>query len=207
VTLGGARVFRLPTVSELADVGEHFGRLVTLATSSALIMDRFAGAAVLDQTNAAELGVVGVVARASGLVFDARIAHPFALLDEDFVPALHCDGDVLARFRVRVDEVGTSLALLAKTVAGVDSLDDVTPMPSSLGDRETSSGVGITEGWRGVIAHRVVVDEKGRLSRVKVVDPSFLNWPALPVSLADTIVPDFPLANKSFNLSYAGNDL
>jgi Ni,Fe-hydrogenase III large subunit len=53
----------------------------------------------------------------------------------------------------------------------------------------------------------VELDGQGRLARVKVVDPSFLNWPALPVSLADTIVPDFPLANKSFNLSYAGNDL
>ena len=65
----------------------------------------------------------------------------------------------------------------------------------------------MVEGWRGAIAHRVEVDDAGRLARVKVVDPSFLNWPALPVSLADTIVPDFPLANKSFNLSYAGNDL
>jgi Ni,Fe-hydrogenase III large subunit len=53
----------------------------------------------------------------------------------------------------------------------------------------------------------VELDQQGRLARAKVVDPSFLNWPALPVSLADTIVPDFPLANKSFNLSYAGNDL
>ncbi len=55
--------------------------------------------------------------------------------------------------------------------------------------------------------HRIEVDDAGCLVRVKVVDPSFFNWPALPVSLADTIVPDFPLANKSFNLSYAGNDL
>ena len=70
-----------------------------------------------------------------------------------------------------------------------------------------TSGVGIVEGWRGVIVHRVEVEDTGCLARVKVVDPSFFNWPALPVSLADTIVPDFPLANKSFNLSYAGNDL
>jgi Ni,Fe-hydrogenase III large subunit len=63
------------------------------------------------------------------------------------------------------------------------------------------------EGWRGTIAHRVELDANGVLRRVKVVDPSFFNWPALPVALADTIVPDFPLANKSFNQSYAGNDL
>ena len=61
--------------------------------------------------------------------------------------------------------------------------------------------------WRGTLVTRVDLDESGSLARVKVVDPSFFNWPALPVALADTIVPDFPLANKSFNQSYAGNDL
>jgi len=69
------------------------------------------------------------------------------------------------------------------------------------------SGVGIVEGWRGMIVHRVEVGDHGRLRRVKIVDPSFHNWPALPVALGGTIVPDFPLVNKSFNLSYAGNDL
>ncbi len=69
------------------------------------------------------------------------------------------------------------------------------------------SGVGLVEGWRGTIAHRVEIAPGGRLTRVKIVDPSFFNWPALPVALADTIVPDFPLTNKSFSLSYAGNDL
>jgi len=69
------------------------------------------------------------------------------------------------------------------------------------------TGVGLIEGWRGTITHRVEVTPDGRLSRVKIVDPSFFNWAALPLALTDTIVPDFPLTNKSFNLSYAGNDL
>ena len=73
--------------------------------------------------------------------------------------------------------------------------------------RRGGSGLGIVEGWRGTIVHRVEVGSSGTLTRCKIVDPSFLNWPALSVALADTIVPDFPLANKSFNLSYAGNDL
>jgi Ni,Fe-hydrogenase III large subunit len=206
VELGGARVARLPTSAELSDLGEHFDRLVELATTSALVMDRFAGAAVLDPAQASELGAVGVTGRASGLAFDARVAHPFARLPAGFVPALQHDGDVLARFRIRVDEVRASLALLAHNVEVVDALDDVSAAPPPSGETG-NSGVGICEGWRGVIVHRVEVDALGRLSRVTVADPSFLNWPALPVSLADTIVPDFPLANKSFNLSYAGNDL
>jgi Ni,Fe-hydrogenase III large subunit len=88
------------------------------------------------------------------------------------------------------------------------------PMHSWLPDAHSQAatgtyraGSGIVEGWRGTIAHRVELDPGGRLVRLKVVDPSFFNWPALPVALADTIVPDFPLTNKSFNLSYAGNDL
>ena len=63
------------------------------------------------------------------------------------------------------------------------------------------------EGWRGTIVHRVEVDGGGHLTRAKVVDPSWFNGPAVPVAMSDTIVPDFPLTNKSFNLSYAGNDL
>jgi Ni,Fe-hydrogenase III large subunit len=69
------------------------------------------------------------------------------------------------------------------------------------------SGVGIVEGWRGTITHRVELAPDGALARTKIVDPSFFNWPAMPVALTGAIVPDFPLVNKSFNLSYAGNDL
>ena len=65
----------------------------------------------------------------------------------------------------------------------------------------------MVEAWRGTLCHRVELAPDGRLTRVKIVDPSFFTWPGLPVALADTIVPDFPLANKSFNQSYAGNDL
>jgi Ni,Fe-hydrogenase III large subunit/Ni,Fe-hydrogenase III component G len=207
VVLGGARVRRLPAAGELSEIAERFDRLVELATSSASVMDRFAGAAVLHRTHALELGVVGVAARASGLDFDARVAHPAAPGDEALRPAVHGDGDVLARFRVRVDEVRSSLDLLAAVGGAVGALVDVERPAGPSGGAPVRSGVGIAEAWRGVVVHRVELDRSGRLARVKVVDPSFLNWPALPVSLADTIVPDFPLANKSFNLSYAGNDL
>ena len=70
-----------------------------------------------------------------------------------------------------------------------------------------TSGLALVDAWRGTACHRVELAADGRLTRAAVVDPSFFTWPALPVALADTIVPDFPLANKSFNQSYAGNDL
>jgi Ni,Fe-hydrogenase III large subunit/Ni,Fe-hydrogenase III component G len=207
VVLGGTTVRRLPTPAELAEVRDKFDLLVDLATSSALVMDRFTDAAVLDHAHAVELGVVGVVGRASGLGFDARIAHPYTPPLEGFSSAVHSGGDVLARFRVRVDEVRASLGLLAQYAASADVLQDVVSITERSSSTQADGGVGVVEAWRGALVHRVELDGLGRLARVKVVDPSFLNWPALPVSLADTIVPDFPLANKSFNLSYAGNDL
>jgi Ni,Fe-hydrogenase III large subunit/Ni,Fe-hydrogenase III component G len=205
VVIGGAVLDRMPSTTELEKVAEQFEHLIDTATSSALVMDRFRGAATLDRHHAEELGVVGVAGRASGLGFDARDAHPFLVPPPDFSPAVHGEGDVLARFRVRVDEFRASLALLSGYLNAVEGVFDVAEMAAS--STGHGDGVGIVEGWRGAIVHRAEVDDGGRLIRVKVIDPSFLNWRALPVSLADTIVPDFPLANKSFNLSYAGNDL
>jgi Ni,Fe-hydrogenase III large subunit len=170
-------------------------------------MERFTGTATLDESHARDLGVVGVVGRASGLDFDARTAHPFLEQADGFSPARQTTGDVLARYAVRVDEVRTSLWLLAELIDRGPDLHAVLPLNSRAMADRSAGGVGIAEGWRGAVVHRVELDEQGRLARVKIVDPSFLNWPALPISLANTIVPDFPLANKSFNLSYAGNDL
>src|SRR5262249_6033176 len=149
------------------------------------------------------IGTVGVVAKASGLGYDARIAHPTAQLASLTAP-VHHDGDVLARFRVRAQEAQISAAILADLLPALRLPGAGTDLPTT---RLYRAGVGIAEGWRGAIVHRVELDARGNVARWKIVDPSFLNWPALPVAMTDTIVPDFPLANKSFNLSYAGNDL
>ncbi len=113
---------------------------------------------------------------------------------------------MLSRFLMRVEEIEESVALITDLVAGARTASRQDAGSAEEPLRQTGSGVGIVEGWRGTIVHRVEISA-GLLTRVKVVDPSFFNWPALPVAMADTIVPDFPLANKSFNLSYAGNDL
>ncbi|HZM55174.1 MAG TPA: NADH-quinone oxidoreductase subunit C [Acidimicrobiales bacterium] len=204
VTLGGASLVSLPQPDQLREVGDHFRRLTHLARSNTIVMDRFTGTATLSAEQAMEIGVLGVVARASGLCFDSRSAHPFVDSPVTFRPACRDTGDVLARFLVRCDEVAASLDLLSDYVARTGPLTDVSV---DRGFKSAGHGSGIVEGWRGTIVHRVEVGPGGMLERVKVVDPSFLTWPALPVALADTIVPDFPLANKSFNLSYAGNDL
>ncbi len=204
---GGTKVVRLPTQKELEDIENQFEDLVKQSSGNTLVMERFNGTAILESSHARELGVVGIAAKASGISFDARVAHPFIELGENFKVMVHGRGDVLARFNVRVDEFRNSLLVLGEIVKSQSNLDEVDQAPGNDKKSLKAGGVGIVEGWRGTIVHRVELAPNGTLSRVKIVDPSFLNWPALPVALANTIVPDFPLANKSFNLSYAGNDL
>ncbi|GAA3075975.1 Ni,Fe-hydrogenase III large subunit/Ni,Fe-hydrogenase III component G [Streptomyces olivoverticillatus] len=207
VVLGGSELLCVPTAARLRAVGDDIRSIVTLALGHTTVRDRFTGTARLRPEAARDLGCLGYAARASGLPGDARISHPAY---DDYGAALtvpvHTTGDVLARFLVRAEETDVSLALAEHLADGLSAGRAVARPPRS-GLAEPGSGVGIVEGWRGTITTRVETGPEGTLRRVKIADPSFFNWPALPVALADTIVPDFPLANKSFNLSYAGNDL
>ncbi|MFC0863651.1 NADH-quinone oxidoreductase subunit C [Sphaerimonospora cavernae] len=200
---GGAELRVLPDPAVMSAVAADVAEIVDLALGHTVVLDRFAGTAELSAEAARDLGVLGYVARASGLDADARRDHPFADIGPLSV-VTRTSGDVLARFQVRAEEIAVSVELINRLVAGLSA-------GVQLGDRVTAggpaSGVGIAEGWRGTIVHRVELAGDGTLSRVKIVDPSFFNWPALPVALSGAIVPDFPLVNKSFNLSYAGNDL
>ena len=216
VTIGGARLLGAPDLDLVARVSTTMAELVDLALSNHVVHDRLTGTAVLDTEQAYLLGTLGYVARASGLPTDARLDHPFTDLADAFTPATQDTGDVMARFLVRAEEVRASANLIvayadlaARTPHRADTVGDPTvPGPVVPSEGEANRwGLGIVEAWRGTLVHRVELSPDGTLSRVKVVDPSYVNWPAVPVALEDTIVPDFPLANKSFNQSYAGNDL
>lgn len=204
---GGAVVARLPDPDELAVIGTDIAEIVDLALGHSVVRDRFTGTAVLTGEQAADLGTLGYVGRASGLTVDARHDHPLPGIEPPHTVHTNTGGDVLARFTVRAEEITASIRLITGHVARLDGYRGASETGLSPTCGRPRSGVGIVEGWRGTLVHRVEVGGDGRLTRVKIVDPSFFNWPALPVALADTIVPDFPLANKSFNLSYAGNDL
>jgi len=202
VHYGGATLRTLPSKEELEDIATQFHELVDLARSNSIVMDRFTGTGVLSIDQARDLGVLGVVARASGLDDDARVAHPFVELPS-IQTVTREGGDVLSRFEVRCGEVDVSLRVLADLIAREGPLE----VRGDEVELREGHGTGIAEGWRGAVVHRVDFGPDGVLRRVKIVDPSFFAWPALPLALSDTIVPDFPLVNKSFNLSYAGNDL
>lgn len=200
---GGVALRALPEPAELAEVAADAAEIVALALGHSVVRDRFAGTAVLTAAQARDIGVLGCVARASGLAVDARHDHPTLTARFPRIQLTNTGGDVLARFTARAEEIAESVGLIVALAGGLATGPHQVDLPHAA----AGAGVGIVEGWRGTIVHRVELGADGRLTRVKVVDPSFLNWPALPVALAETIVPDFPVVNKSFNLSYAGNDL
>ncbi|AJC61518.1 NADH-quinone oxidoreductase subunit C [Streptomyces sp. 769] len=205
VVLGGSTLRTLPSPDRMDAIGDDIREIVRLALSHSTVHDRFAGTAVLHTGAARDIGCLGYVARASGLPLDARIAHPFTPHGRPTNVPVHTSGDVLARFLVRAEEIDASLTLIRQLTDNVATGAVLTP--PAVPSENAFTGVGLVEGWRGTITTRVELADDGTLKRVKPVDPSFFNWPALPVALNDTIVPDFPLTNKSFNLSYAGNDL
>ena len=204
ITIGGAAVVALPDLDTVSAVARELDELAGNILASSTVLDRFTGTAILSPEAAVGVGALGYVARASGIDIDARRDHPFVDLGGSFEVVLEHDGDVLSRFSLRVREAAVSTAVILDLAARLSGSPGTGQRVAPGGP---GSGLGLVEGWRGTIAHRVELEADGSLGRVKVVDPSFFNWPALPLALADTIVPDFPLANKSFNQSYAGNDL
>jgi len=154
---------------------------------------------------AAALGLVGPAARASGLDRDARRDHPGGIWRFHQVPvSLAESGDVFARAHVRWLEIQRSVAFvraqLESLPAGPARAEPGAPAPGEL-------AATLVEGWRGEICHVALTDAAGRFERYKIVDPSFHNWSALAWALSGGQISDFPLCNKSFNLSYCGHDL
>ena len=204
IRIGAADLLADPDLDLVATVAAQAAELARISTDHPMVANRLDTTAVLAPEQARKLCVLGYVARASGVGIDARADQPFVDLGEDFHLVTAASGDVRARFDVRVGEVAVSAALVAALAARIAGHGPAarTALPAGGG-----AGLGVVEAWRGTLVHRVELDPDGVLTRVKVVDPSFGTWPALGIALADTIVPDFPLANKSFNMSYAGNDL
>ncbi len=193
----------LPVLVEeaLAD----FEEIVALALGTSLVLDRLEGTGTLATRIARDHGVSGYVARASGIDADVRRDHPFAAYgDLAFRVPVFTSGDVKARTLVRVEEARESARLIRQAVENLPA----GPVKTGLGAVPAFEPAwGMVEGWRGAIIHWLMADAAGALYRVKVMDPSFLNWRPLSYALLKNIVPDFPLCNKSFNQSYSGNDL
>ncbi len=182
----------------------EFRHLVDLIVSSDSTRDRLERTGVLRLEKARDLGIVGVAGRASGIDLDVRRDHPYAAYgDFEIHPPVYDGGDVWHRMQVRIDEVPASLNIISALLDSDLHGEPCTPFDRIAPDSCALSSV---EGWRGEIMHWIRVGADNRLERCKIKDPSLNNWPALVEAVQGNIIPDFPVINKSFNLSYSGTD-
>jgi Ni,Fe-hydrogenase III large subunit len=184
---------------------------VGLLWESPSVMARFDGTGAVTPELARELGLVGLAARASGLARDVRQEFPFGIYRFAQVPlSTWHTGDVAARAHVRWLEIQHSAAFIEETLQGLAAGPVMADAARGRGAGARAADTlvcALTEGWRGEICHVVTTDAEGGIAHYKVVDPSFHNWTALAMAMRGGAISDFPLVNKSFNLSYCGHDL
>jgi Ni,Fe-hydrogenase III large subunit len=178
---------------------------VNLLWDSSSVQARFEGTGTVSRETAVELGFVGPAARACGVECDVRQDFPSGIFRFAQVPVSSWStGDVFARAYVRWLEIQRSVAFIKdqlQTLADGPIRTEAGPLKPDL------FVVSLVEGWRGAICHVALTNGEGRFARYKIVDPSFHNWTGLAMALRDQQISDFPLCNKSFNLSYCGHDL
>ena len=180
----------------------QFSDLARVILETPSIQNRFETAGILRVQAARDLAIVGPVARASGIDLDVRRDHPYGYYGsvQLEVPVTHY-GDVMARAKIRVQEAATSAGLIQQTVA----ILPVGSVFTSLDLRGELLGASAVESPRGELYYWLEGRDE-RVTRCHIKSPSFQNWPAMPFAVAENIIADFPLINKSFNLSYSGCD-
>jgi len=189
----------------VSTVKADFANAMDLLLNKSSVLARFENTGILTEADCRTLGVVGLAARASGIIADVRQDFAHGMYRFSHIPVVtHEQGDVFARAFVRFGEAMHSLDFVKELCAGLPeggTRAACGPLaPNSL-------AVSLVEGWRGEVFHAAVTGDDGRLTRYKIVDPSFHNWNGLAFALRNQQISDFPLCNKSFNLSYCGYDL
>jgi Ni,Fe-hydrogenase III large subunit len=207
---GGVRIdMTAQTIDDLLDrlrcTFDDTRNAVNLLWETPSVMSRFDGTGCVSRQDAARLGLVGPAGRASGIEFDVRSDLPWGAYQSHPLPSMTWNtGDVAARAYVRWFEIEKSMEFIADEARALPagSIQEETAAPTG-----ESLAVALVEGWRGEICHTAVTDAQGGLRHYKIVDPSFHNWFGLAMALRNQQISDFPLCNKSFNLSYCGHDL
>ncbi|HEY3451777.1 MAG TPA: NADH-quinone oxidoreductase subunit C [Myxococcales bacterium] len=210
---GGVRQDLTPELAQsieavLASTAEALGDLMERIENNPSITDRLETTGLLKEQDAFCLGVSGIAARGSGINRDARRDHPHAAYGNEtqlnVKVATETDGDVNARLMVRVAEIAESIRLVRALLAGLPPGPLAVEVPQSL----PAWGVGQSaiESPRGAAVHWLRVDARGRVDRYHLRTPSFANWPAVALAAQSSIIPDFPLVNKSFELCYSCTD-
>nr|WP_320011496.1 hydrogenase [uncultured Desulfobulbus sp.] len=195
---------------KLAEITPEIEHVCDLLFTAHTVIARFEHTGTVTKEMATDLGLVGYAGRACGLAYDARIAFPTECYQD--LPANSnkvTDGDVNSRAWVRREEVMHSLGLINLLLAKHEALEEVEQavQTRSVNLAADAFVVTVNEGWRGELSHAVLTDSEGKVERYKIKDPSFHNWTGLAMSLRNQGISDFPLCNKSYNLSYCGFDL
>ena len=198
---------RRTLISRIEEIHPQVEHTIDLLFSTSSVRSRFEGCGAVSTADADHLGLVGPAGRACGLAYDVRRCFPtehYGALD---IPEnAETTGDVYARAKMRSDEVMQSMALILSMLESPIETACV-PTGEEMSLAPASCVVTLNEAWRGEVSHCVLTGENGEILRYKVKDPSFHNWNGLSMSLRNTGISDFPLNNKSYNLSYCGFDL
>lgn len=192
-------------VKQLIQIRKELEDTADIILHNSLFIDRVENTGILKHKIAVDFNAVGPGGRASGVPYDVRKTFPYAAYASlDFQVPVQQDGDVSSRLKIKLEECFESISLMLQAVDSMPAGE----IKEEIGKLEPyQSAFGITEAPRGENIHFIMTGENQTLLRYKVRTPSFCNWPALCYAVQGNLVPDFPLINKSFNLSYAGNDL
>ncbi len=195
-------------LNNLADIEKRYITITDKIFTLPSVLARFEQTGKVTTVQAKLIGAVGMAARASGVKRDVRLSHPVInkkiYLHETVVLN---SGDVLARAMLRKMEVEQSINIIRELMKHISDNQLIEKPNYKQSLRPSTFSISLIEGWRGEICHTAITDEKGDIYHYKIKDPSFHNWFALALSVRDQEISDFPLCNKSFNLSYCGNDL
>lgn len=192
-------------------VEKDVDRMTKTMLKNSTVMSRLEKTGTVSFEKASSIGLVGMAARASGVDIDTRFDFPDKWMSELDIKRkpFKAMGDVNSRFKLRYKEVKQSLAMVRKIFEKLKDYKDEPIIADGVNNRLAADTmvISLAEGWRGEIVHIVMTDINRKISRYKIKDPSFNNWYGLALAVRNNGVSDFPLCNKSFNLSYSGNDL
>jgi Ni,Fe-hydrogenase III large subunit len=192
-------------LSNLRRVQNDIYKINSVVFDATSLLARFDHTGTVSGEWARSIGMVGPATRASGIDLDTRSQFPYGAYRYAHLPLITLStGDVFARARIRSLEIDESLRFIIDQIENLP----IGPVYNTISPLDNNAGViSLIEGWRGEIAHCAFTDAKGNWKRYKIKDPSFHNWYGLSLALRSEAISDFPLCNKSFDLSYAGHDL
>ncbi|MGC1389899.1 MAG: NADH-quinone oxidoreductase subunit C [Bacteroidales bacterium] len=193
----------------LGNSGKRFSKIADRIYSLPSVLSRFDDIGILTKQQGLAIGIVGQAARSSGIQRDVRHTHPFQYYKKySSKPIILETGDVLARGLLRVLEAGESVKIIQELIKiWREKTGDIRMPVYNYILRPDRFAISMVEGWRGEICHLAATDKNGYINHYKVKDPSIHNWMALALAVRNQEISDFPICNKSFNLSYCGHDL